>query len=220
MRRPAPPFVAFSGLAIAFVAAAIGDALMETISNTGLFGSTFIDHDQQSVVPLLVASILLGLLLLAARLQYAAALAGTASRDWVREAVAGLSIARPSRQVAPIFAVQLAAVYAMESCEHALGAGAAIHGLSWLGGPVALSLLLHLTVCLLCIAVVRRVTRALVPGLLAAICDVLDWIVRALGPGAARGVFVNSRARVARHGTLTAAERIRGRAPPFLTALV
>jgi hypothetical protein len=220
MRRPAPPFAAFSGLAIAFVAAAIGDALVETISNTGLFGSTFIDHDQQGVVPLLVASVLLGLLLLVARFRYAAAYAGTASRDWVREVGAGLSTARPSRRVAPIFAVQLAVVYAMESCEHALGAGAAIHGLSWLGAPVASSLLLHLTVCLLCILIVRRVTRALVPGLLAAICDALDRIVRALGPGAGRGGFVNSRERVARHSTLTAALRIRGRAPPVLTALV
>jgi hypothetical protein len=220
MRRPTPSFAAFSDLAIALVAAAIGDPLVETIANSGLFGRAFVDRDQQSVVPVLVAGVLLGLLLLVARFRYAAALAGPQSRDWLREVVAQLSTTSSSRTVAPIFAAQLAVVYAMESCEHALGAGAAIVGLSWLGAPVAFSLLLHLGVCLLCISAVRRVTRALLPGLLAAICDVLDWIVVALGPDAGRGVFVNSRERVARHSTLTAAERIRGRAPPFLTALV
>jgi hypothetical protein len=220
MRRPTPSFAAISGLAIAFVAAAIGDPLVETISNRGLFGSAFIDRDQQSAVPVLVASILLGLLLLVARFRYAAALAGTESRDWVREVVAELSTTSSSRTVAPIFAVQLTVVYAMESCEHALGAGAAIAGLSWLGGPVIFSLLLHLAVCLLCISVVRHVTRALLPGLLAAICDVLDWIVLALGLDADRGVFVHTPERLARHSELTAAQRIRGRAPPSLTALV
>ena len=220
MRRPTPSFAAFSGLAIAFVAAAIGDPLVETISNRGLFGSTFIDHDQQSAVPVLVASILLGSLLLVARFRYAAALARAESRDWVRQVVAALSTTSSSRRVAPIFAAQLAVVYAMERCEHALGAGAAIHGLSWLGAPVVFSLLLHLAICLLCISVVRHVTRALVPGLLAAICDVLDWIVLALARDAERGVFVSSPERLARHSELTAAQRIRGRAPPFLTAFV
>jgi hypothetical protein len=207
-----------SGFAIALVAAAIGDPLVETISDTGIFGRGFIDDNHQSVVTVMTAGIVLGLLLVIARFRLVARNVGD-SRDWLREIGAALAKTSSSRHVAPIFAVQLAVVFAMESGEQLLGRGVSIHGLSWLGAPPIVSLALHLAVCLICAYAARRVTRAVVPRVLAVICEALDRILAALALDAVRGVLAHSPERLVRRFDFHAARRIRGRAPPSLAAL-
>jgi hypothetical protein len=220
MRRPPSSLTLLSGFAIALFAAALGDPLVETVANTGIFGRGFVDDNHQSVVPALVAGIVLGLVLLVARFRFAAAGASTGSRDWLREVVSGLSSTSSSRHVAPIFAAQMAIVYAMESCEQLLAPGTSFHGLSWLGAPIAFSLPMHFAVCVFCVYFTRRATRAILPRFIAAVCAVLDRILVTLARDGACSVFVGSDYRLVLHVELTAAERIRGRAPPSLAALV
>jgi hypothetical protein len=209
-----------SGFAVALVAAALGDPLVETVSNTGIFGRAFIDDNHQSVAIVLVAGIVLGVLLLIARFRFAAAGASTNSRDWLREVISGLLSTSSSRHIAPIFAAQMAVVYAMESCEQLLGTGASVHGFSWLGAPIVFSLPMHLAVCVFCAYVIRHATRAILPAFIAVIRDVLDRILVEFARNAARSVFVSSIEQLVRHVELTATERIRGRAPPSLATLV
>jgi hypothetical protein len=220
MRRTPPFLAALSCLAIALVAAAISDPLVELVSNTGIFGPAFVDHDQQSVATVLVAGIVLGLVFLVARFGFGAANDQTDSRDWLRGIALRLSKTSSFGHVVPIFAAQIAIVYAMEMCEQLLAPGAAISGLSWLGGPVVFSLPMHLAVCLLCVYVIRHVARALLPGVITAICDVLERIILALARDAVCGHFLNSREQRVCHAELTAAQRIRGRAPPSIPAFV
>jgi hypothetical protein len=208
-----------SGFAIALIAAALGDPLVETVSNTGIFGRAFIDDNHQSVATVLVAGLVLGLLLLVVRFRFASARASKGSPDWLHEVVSGLSRTSSSRHIAPIFGAQLAVVYVMESCEQLLGPGASVHGLSWLGAPLVVSLPMHFAVCVFCACVIRHATRSILPGFIAAICDVLDRILVEFARDAARSVFVSSIEQLVRHVRLTAAQRIRGRAPPSLATL-
>lgn len=208
----------FSGFAIALVAAAIGDPLVETISNTGIFGAGFVDDSQQSVVAVLTAGVLLGALLAIARFHLVARTANGASRDWLREVGTALARTSSTRHIAVIFAAQLAVVFVMESAEHVLGRGASIRGLSWLGAPPIFSLALHAIVCLFCAYAARRITRALMPRVLAVLCEALERILAALALDAVRGVLGHCPRRVARHFDFRAARRIRGRAPPSFLA--
>jgi hypothetical protein len=220
MRRAPPSLLSLSSFAIALVAAALSDPLVETISNTGIFGRGFRDDNHQSVATVLVAGTVLGLLLLVARFRFGASGAQTGSRDWLREVVCGLSKSSPSRHIAAIFAAQIAVVYTMEFCEQLLTPGASIAGLSWLGAPIVFSLPIHFAVCVFCAYAVRHITRAIVPGFIAVICDVLDRILAEFARNGAGTVFVNSIEQLVRHVELTAADRIRGRAPPSLATSV
>ena len=220
MRRPASSLLLLSGFAIALVAAALGDPLVETISNTGIFGPGFVDDNHQSVVTVLVAGIVLGLLLFVARFRRTAVRSNPGSRDWLREVVGGLSKTSSSRHIASIFAAQVAVVYGMEFCEQQLAPGTSMHGLSWLGAPIVPSLAIHLAVCVCCAYVIRHATRAILPCFIAVICNVLDRILVEFARNAARSVFVSSIEQLVCHVELTAAQRIRGRAPPALATLV
>jgi len=209
--------VALSGLAIALVGAAIADPLVESISNTGVFGRGFRDDNHQSVVAVLLAGGILALLLLGARLRFAFGEA-MASRDWVLEAVRGFAQTAGSRRLATIFAAQIGIVFAMEWSEQWLCCGAPLHGLSWLGGPIAFSLALNFVVCLICWYGARHGSRALLVRVICAIFDVLDRLLAVLARNAGGGLLTRRSERAGRNFEFVAVRRVRGRAPPSLAA--
>jgi hypothetical protein len=134
-------------LASALLAAAIADPALEFASNSGLFGpGSYTDHSNLDVVPALS----LGFVLFAIYLVYKAAKALTGYersplstlRLWNRS----LARAMP-RLLGPIFALQIIALYVMETAEQFAVYGHALGGTTWLGAPTPISLLFHGALC-------------------------------------------------------------------------
>jgi hypothetical protein len=161
--------------AVAVIAAAIADPIVEFASNTGWFGrGSFTDHGNLDVAPALLA----GLALLAFYL--------------VRKARALLSGEAFPRGVAPllptIFVLQIFTLYVMESAEQLIAWGHILGPAVWLGAPSAISLAFHATVCL---AVTLWIGRSV--GTLAATTLRVIRLIRALATLAVNATEVISR---------------------------
>jgi hypothetical protein len=137
-------------LAVALIAAAIGDPLVETIANTGILGPGYLDNNHSSVVPALIAGFSVAVLLI-----------GWQCRQFLRWR--HNVVERPLADMPYVFALQLAALFAMESCEQILCEGGMLGGTAWLGGPVWFSLFAHGLIGAICTVLVARGMRAIVP---------------------------------------------------------
>jgi hypothetical protein len=152
------PFV----VAVALIAAALGDPIVETISNTGVLGRGYADNNHSSVVPTLVAGAALVLLLICKRcLQLLRSLSERETR---------LLYAAPRRQTPHasladfpyVLILQFVALFLMESAEQLVFSGRLAGGTEWLGGPIWFSVLAHAAIGLACTVIVARAMRALV----------------------------------------------------------
>jgi hypothetical protein len=136
--------------AIAVIAAAIADPIVEFASNAGWFGTgNFTDHSSADVMPAFLAGLgILGL--------YLARKARTLLLDGAPDALPAL--------LPLIFGLQIAALYVMETLEqlavwhHTLGPAV------WLGGPAPISVAVHTAICIAVAAALlgskRRLARA------------------------------------------------------------
>jgi len=158
MGRPSRlPFL----IAVALLAAAIGDPLVETISNTGILGPGYADNVHSSVVPTLIAALVLALLLIGAQCRRLVQWQGEARERPID--VARRFLARSSMHDIPfVFAIQLAALFVMESSEQIFCEGGLLGGSAWLGGPVWFSLLAHAVAAAACTVLIARGMRAIV----------------------------------------------------------
>ena len=95
-------------LATAIVAAALGDACVETIANSGVIGRGYADNNHLSVVPALVAGVCL--LLIAVVVRCIQLLSRTRERK-------PRPVTSPIFDAACVYALQLAALFAMETIE-------------------------------------------------------------------------------------------------------
>ena len=209
---------AVSGAAAAFIAAALGDSLVESVANTGVFGRAFSDSSQQAVAPVIVAGTVLALLLAIARIRSAFDGRTRPSYLWVRDLANAFAQAPGIRNLAFVFGAQLAIVYAMENAESLLGTGQAIHGLSWLGAPIAVSLCVHVALCFGCVCAARHVARFILAGMIAAICRALDILFVIRLRDALRGLASYSSDASFASIELLLWRRLRGRAPPSFVA--
>jgi hypothetical protein len=209
---------AVSGAAVAFIAAALGDSLVESISNTGVFGRAFSDSSQQGVAPVIVAGTVLALLLVVAHLRSALGGRLRPSHPWARDVANAFAQAPGMRNIAFVFVAQIAIVYVMENAESLVGTGQAIHGLSWLGAPIAVSLCVHFAVCVLCVFAARHASRFVLAGMIAAIRRALDILFVMRLRDALRGVAAYSGDASFASIELLLTRRLRGRAPPSLAA--
>lgn len=154
-------------LAVAVIAAAIADPIVEFAANTGRFGAgTFTDRSNLDVVPAFV----FGLALLALH--------------FVRRSRAILDVRVPTGGVGAvlpaIFAMQIAALYGMETLEQIVVWGHTFAPGIWLGGPLALSLSIHAAVCCAVALVIARSRRRLAATTLRMIRLVRAIVTRAL----------------------------------------
>ena len=120
--------------ALAVISAALADPLVEFGSNAGWFGrGTFTDHCNLDVVPALVAGAGLMILYLIRK---------------ARLVVCGRAFPLGVARLLPtIFAVQIVALYAMETVEQLVVAGHVLGPTIWLGAPPAVSLAIHAGIC-------------------------------------------------------------------------
>ena len=134
--------------AVAVLAAAITDPLVEAASNAGSFGSgNYTDHSNLNIVPALCVAALLAGFLLFLRVRDVLEHRSEPLPQWLRMSGDALAGQRLCSLLPGIFAVQLVALFFMETCEQIVVAGRPLGGTIWLGGPVLISLALHATMC-------------------------------------------------------------------------
>jgi hypothetical protein len=195
--------------ATAIVAAAVGDALVETIANSGALGRGYADDNHLSVIPALVAGACL--LVIAVVMRCAQPLRHTREPRHVRP----LS---PLADTACVFALQLCALFVMEAVERVAYGGSVRFDTAWFGGPVWFSLLAHATLAYVCTLAAARFTRSAAHR-----CALLVGIAR-------RSLFARTASAALLHarrdgGTLFAVQRfcvrhMAERAPPVLPASI
>lgn len=150
--------------AVALIAAAAGDILVESIANTGVLGRGFADNDHSSVLPALAAGVLFVLPLVVCR--YMDIARNIADRSPLQDAHA-------------VLAVQFALLFLMESAEQLTAQGRLLGGTAWLGGPVWFSLGVHVLLGLACMLAIASGSRAIARRCLALVRVALELIVDA-----------------------------------------
>ncbi len=120
-------------MAVAVIAAAIADPLVESVSNLGWFGpGSLTDHSNLDVFPALLAGIALLTLFMVRKAR--AVLAGRAlSTGW-------------ATLLPAIFVLQIFTLYVMETIEQLLAFGHVLGPTIWLGAPPTISLGIHAVV--------------------------------------------------------------------------
>ncbi len=202
--------------AIAVIAAAIADPLVESASNAGWFGpGLFTDHSNLDVAPVLLA----GVLLLAAHfvLKARAALANGNGRDHDLWHQAGYALGSGVWRLLPaIFGLQMLTLYAMETAEQYAVWGHSLGPTIWLGGPLPVSLAVHAIICVAVAVTIARWVRALTATTLRFI-----RLIRALAtfaPQPAGSVATRTRDAVNFRRPAPVLCRIGERAPPPVSA--
>jgi hypothetical protein len=135
-------------LAVAVIAAAVADPIVEFSANAGWFGSTaFTDHSNLDVFPALILGVALMALYFVRRSR--AILAG-------RTMSTGIAVMIPA-----IFVLQMATLYVMETLEQLVVWGHPLAAGVWLGGPLLVSMAVHAAVCSVVAFVIARSRRRL-----------------------------------------------------------
>lgn len=169
----------------------MADLLIEGLANRGVFGHARYTDGSDAVngpVAVLGAIFLLRFLYLRVRRALFAGEAGPAAASAAGHAPAPAAIAS---RLGMIFVVQIGALWVMETYEQFAVVGHGFGGTVWLGGPVAMSLAIHLLVCVVTAFSARAVLRALEPRalrLLRALLALLGTVGTAHRPRFSRGL--------------------------------
>jgi arginine exporter protein ArgO len=148
---------------VAAIAAALADFIIEGLANRGVFGHARFTDESNAVngpVAVLGAVFLLRFLYLRVRQSLRAA-----DGEHVPSARAcrRLTPAGIAWRLGAMYAVQIAALWTMETLEQYLVFGHGFGGTIWLGGPTAVSLAVHALLCVATAFGARALLRALEP---------------------------------------------------------
>ncbi len=123
--------------------------LVEACSNAGCFGhGDFTDHSNVDVMPALIVGLVFVLVHVITRVR--------------RVTLRHVALApNPWRLVPSIFALLVAVLYVMETCEQLAVYGHVLGPTVWLGAPVLASLCAHATACVVVTLIVSRVVKTL-----------------------------------------------------------
>jgi hypothetical protein len=192
-------------MAVALVAAAITDPLVETIANTGVLGRGYADNDHSSVIPALIAGGILVLLVIG-------------GRTWALAIARRITERSPLHDLPFVLILQFMALFGMESAEQLLDGGRLLGGTVWLGGPAWFSIVTHIVIGVACTLLIARSMRAIARRCAAIVSIAIELILCARTYGSAP-LFARRR----HHGTRRYAQAIHvrqtgERAPPLLLA--
>ena len=200
--------------AVALVAAALGDTVVETIANSGLLGGGYADDNHASVVPTLLLGGMLALEV--ARRRCAEMLHGGAGvrTDWVIDLARRYTPGSLPRDLTIVFALQLSALFLMESAEQLAFGGKLLGGTAWLGGPVVFSLLAHALIGAGCTFFLGRFVRSLLATVANIVRCALDYIL--IETARTSGHFASGRDEAPHHRAgAPLARQFGDRAPPL-----
>jgi hypothetical protein len=147
-------------LASAVLGAAIGDVSIERASTAGWFGTgRYTDGSTADILPALVLGLLVAAFIVAFR-AYASLQRGHAARSLLHSWEEALSCGTV-RLLPLAFAFQIAVLFVMETAEQFVVWHHSLGGTVWLGGPIAVSLCVHLAICTIVLCTLATVIRAL-----------------------------------------------------------
>ncbi|TAM60913.1 hypothetical protein EPN52_04120 [bacterium] len=195
------PLVVFC-VAAACTAAALVDPLMETLSNSGLFGpGPLTDHSTIDVIPALGVGAALSLTFIIALVRR------TLARAVDRVALPPL--------LPVIYALQLSALCAMETVEQIVITGHPLGGTIWLGGPMLISLSVHAAGCVVVTLALSRLLRWSARTLVRVVA--LVYLLVFGRPRAPLAALASAFRAAIRRPIQDALERLAGCAPPALS---
>jgi hypothetical protein len=206
------PYVA----AVALIAAAVSDRVVEAIANAGAFGSAFFDTDDAGIVPSLVAAMMLAAFVIGGHMSAACTRSRAGRRDWLANVAADVARHAPLRLLNWVLGLQFAALFAMESAEQYLAHGHTAGGLLWLGGPAAPSIVIHVAVGLAFTLGAGWLMRVSVPRFASLVCSALDFVLSARRLKGATCFVVCRDGAAYHHAQIACPGRVSGRAPPLL----
>jgi hypothetical protein len=198
------------------LSAAIGDALVESVSNSGLFGKGYDDDNHLSVIPALVAGMTLVLLVVAVR-TWSLLRSGSSLRrgDWLAESAAEF-VHAPSRFDLPaVLAIQFTALFLMESVEQLFFGGKLLGGTVWLGGPIAFSVLTHALLGAACMALFAGIVRWLHAAIASLVREAVEAILFSRSRAGARAFLTRGPDSSPLRAQSPHVRQIGGRAPPL-----
>jgi hypothetical protein len=167
--------------AVAFLAATLGDALVESISNAQLlWHGSYTDRSSLNLRPM--SAVALGVFMTTLTLvltEYLKCAGGSPRELWSSAARVLVPSDIPSLLPA-IFALQIPALFAMETVEQLVVYGHPLGGTLWLGGPILAALFLHALIAATCAFLLACGLTALVQTLLRAVALVLSWFIERL----------------------------------------
>jgi len=205
-------------LAVALIAAAVGDPLVETIANSGVLGPGYADNVHSSVVPALIAGASLVLLLIG--WQCSRFLRWRSERPQRPIDLARRFLARsPLYDIPAVLILQLAALFVMESSEQIFCEGGLLGGTAWLGGPMWFSLLAHAAIGAISTVLMAHGMRAIVRRCARLLEIAIERILWVFGPEKA-AIFAKRDAEATRcRSDVLHVHQLGERAPPLLVAL-
>jgi len=163
-------------LAAAVTAAALGDSLVEGLSNRGEFGAgRFTDHSNADIVPALLVGLVFAALFVIGVVRRTvphARLCRTPA--WLRDSQSAISSQSAMRLFPITFGLQIVTLFGAETLEQLVVKGHTLGGTIWLGGPVLASVALHAAIGLLVIIALAR----LLEWVAHSIVEVIDFLRR------------------------------------------
>jgi hypothetical protein len=133
--------------AIALFAAALGDALVEGISNADiLWHGNYTDHSSLDIFPAFYLAVVALVLTQGVSLFAQARKSGLSTRSLILSTSRVLTTREIARLLPAIFGLQLFVLFSMETTEQLAVYGHVLGGALWLGGPITVSLAIHASV--------------------------------------------------------------------------
>jgi hypothetical protein len=200
--------------AVAFVAAGLGDPVVESVSNTGIFGQ-YVDNNHLGVVPTLLAGAVVIAEVLVLRFLEAWR-RSTDSRGSLIHIARDFGSRSVARDFPLIFALQLLSLFAMESGEQLVAGGKLLGGTAWLGGPILFSLIAHAIIGGLCTFALDACMRAIVQAFASLVQTAVRFIWLAVARACADPFRLDLRAIWFARAQAPHVREIGGRAPPLL----
>jgi hypothetical protein len=166
MNLPSKVIMLF-GLAVAAISAAVGDIVVESLSNHGVFGpGHFTDGSTCDVAPVTIIGVVLFAAFLFRRIQRA-----------IRRISATLSVRAVLHMLPAVFTLHIALLFVMETLEQQIVLGHLLGGTVWLGAPAVASVLLHLVITMAIAFLALAAVRFLEPHALQFIRTLLASII-------------------------------------------
>ncbi len=203
-------------LAVALIAAAVADPVVESIANTGILGGHFADDNHTSVIPTLLGGLLLVLEIVAVRCIDMLRRAPNRSRVRFADIARGIGTRSTARDLPCLFAMQLAVLFLMESTEQLVVGGTLLGGTAWLGGPVLFSLAMHALIGAGSLFAMQRIVRAVVKALASLVGIAIEFILLARNLGESWLTFRRRDEPACLRAQAPHVRQIGGRAPPLL----
>jgi len=141
----------FFVLTAALVSAVVGDALVEGLSNTDLlWRGHFTDRSSIDLLPVALLASAMLIALFACVVLRQARESGTSTRSLILSSARLLRKRTVAKLLPVIFGLQFAVLFAMETIEQRVVYGHILGGTLWLGGPIAVSVLIHALLGVVC----------------------------------------------------------------------